>query len=100
MALEVYGVMMHREQERRISENFQTMDFFVDCSEFDRFTGQKYENILKFQVSNSNIDRLDSIKDGDKVKITFRPKGRYYERDGEQRHFQTLEAWKVELVQQ
>lgn len=75
------------------------MDFYVDCSEFDRRTGQKYENILKFQVSNSNIDRLDNIKKGDLIKITFQPQGRIYEKDGEKRQFQTLNAWKVELVE-
>ncbi|WP_392436439.1 DUF3127 domain-containing protein [Cruoricaptor ignavus] len=97
--MEITGFMLNRSEEKRISDTFQTMDFYVDCSEFDRRTGQKYENILKFQLSNSNIDRLDSIKKGDMIKITFRPQGRTYQKDGEKRHFQTLSAWNVELLE-
>lgn len=97
--MEITGFMLNRSEERRISETFQTMDFYADCGEYDRRTGQKYENVLKFQVSNANIDRLDSIKKGDLIKISFQPRGVVYEKEGEKRHFQTLNAWRIELVE-
>lgn len=97
--MEIIGTMLNRSEEKRISDTFQTMEFYVDCSEYDRYNGQRYENILKFQVTNSNIDRLDSIKKGDLVKVHFRPNGRTYEKDGEKRHFQMLNAWNVELME-
>ena len=97
--MEIYGIMLNRSDERRPTENFAIVDFYVDCSEYDRFSGKRYENILRFQVSNSNIDRLDSIKRGDKVKVHFKPQGKKYEKDGEPKHFQSLNAWNIELVQ-
>ncbi len=97
--MEIYGLMLNRSEEKRHSDTFSTMDFYVDCSEFDRFSGRKYDNILKFQVTNSNIDRLDSIKKDDRIKVHFKPQGRTYEKDGEIKHFQTLNAWNVELIE-
>ena len=101
MASEIYGIMLNRSEEKQITETFKVQEFYVDCSEFDRFTGQKkFDNKLKFQVSNTKIDELKKINRGDLIKIQFNPQGREYDKqDGSGKgHAQNLNAWKIEVV--
>lgn len=98
---EIYGIMLNRSEIKQPTESFSVQEFFVDCSEFDRFSGQKkFENKLKFQVSNSKIEELRKVNRGDLIKIFFTPQGREYEKqDGTGKgHAQNLNVWKIEVA--
>ena len=99
--MEIYGLMLNRSEAKQVTDNFTVQEFFLDCSEFDRFTGQKkFDNKLKFQVSNSKIEELKKVNRGDLVKVQFNPQGREYDKqDGSGKgHAQNLNAWKIEVV--
>ena len=99
--MEIYGIMLNRSEIKQPTESFSVQEFFVDCSEFDRFSGQKkFENKLKFQVSNSKIEELRKVNRGDLIKILFTPQGREYEKqDGTGKgHAQNLNVWKIEVT--
>lgn len=100
MANQLIGTITETLEQRQVSQTFHVMDFMFDCSDYDRYTGEKRENIVKLQASNSFIDQILAIPEGTRVKISFAVRGKRYEKDGEQRHFQALSAFKVEALDQ
>ena len=98
--MEIFGIMLNRSEAKQVTDNFTVQEFYLDCSEFDRRTGNKFENKLRFQVSNSRTLELNKVNRGDLVKVQFNPKGREYDKkDGSGKGFsQNLDVWKIEVV--
>lgn len=53
-----------------------------------------YTNYLEFKVIQGHIHKLDNIKEGDVVVVTFSPKGRLWE----DKLFQSLEVYKIDVL--
>ncbi|MDV3901212.1 hypothetical protein CMT89_08410 [Elizabethkingia anophelis] len=99
--MEIKGVFISKSDIREFESGFKVQEFYVDCKRFNQFTGESYENILKFQSSRSGIlDALALAKKGDEVNVTFNPQGRVYDKkDGTGKgHIQNLEVWKIEIL--
>jgi len=55
-----------------------------------------YTQLIKFQMTQNNCDKLDGYNEGDEVKVTFNLRGREYTKDGRTSYFTNLDAWKIE----
>lgn len=94
------GTILKRGEITSKTETFKVQQFYLDSSIYDQFTGEKRENYLKFQLINSNIEALKHFRDGERVKVHFNLKGRFFEHEGEKKHAQDITAWKIERVTQ
>jgi len=73
-----------------ISENFRKRDLIVEYAE-----NPQYPQFIKFEVTQKRCEYLDSLHPGDSVEVTFDVKGRKYEKNGETRYFNSLQAWRI-----
>lgn len=98
--MELVGKIYAKEAKQQKTENFAVQEFVIDSSFFDRETGEKRENFIRFQCTNRNIDELEKVAIGDKVRVSFGINGRYYENEAkEMKHAQNLNAYKFEKMQ-
>jgi len=89
--LKITGKFHEKFPEKQATEKLKTRDFIIEVA------GQ-YPSFPKFQAKNNVCDFLDAFNEGDEVEVSFNLNGRYYTKDGEQRHFTTVEAWKIQKV--
>lgn len=85
------------------SKSFTKRELFLDTTPYDRYTGQRseYESFPKFEFRNANCSKLDNVKFGDIVKVSFDINGRFYtNRDGQQSHMNSIDAFDVEVIRQ
>lgn len=68
----------------------------LDCSRYDHYTGQKFENYPQFEFVSKNTSILDNFNEGDVVEVSFALQGRSYEKDGVQKYFTSIVGYKVE----
>lgn len=95
--MDITGMLLKKSEVKNLTENFSVQEFYLDTSTYHPYTGEKFDNIIKLQVSNNKIASLMPIQPGQRIKVSFSPRGRFYEKDGEKRHIQNLDAWKIEL---
>ena len=55
----------------------------------------QYPQHVTFQVKNSNIAMLQSLQIGQQITVHFNLRGREFVKDGQNKYFNTLEAWKI-----
>ncbi len=94
--MDIIGTMLNKSEIQEFSSGFKTQEFYLDCSTYDQNTGQKYDNILRFQVIGDKISLLTGFNKGQKIKVFFNPKGKLYEKDGKKGQVQNLNVWKIE----
>lgn len=68
----------------------------LDCSRYDQYTGQKFENYPQLEFVSKNTAILDNFNVGDVVEVSFALQGRSYEKDGVQKYFTSIVGYKVE----
>ena len=80
---------------QQISDSFQKREFVVNDA-----SGQYAQTIL-FQALQDRADLLDNFIEGDTVQVTFFLRGREWTnpKDGQVRYFNSLDAWKIEPVE-
>lgn len=72
----------------------------LDCSRYDQYTGQQYENFPQFEFSGQKVSALDGFNVGDLVEVSFALSGRkYIGKDGTERNFTSVVGYKVEHCQ-
>lgn len=68
----------------------------LDCSRYDQYTGQKFENYPQLEFASKNTAILDNFNVGDVVEVSFALQGRSYEKDGVHKYFTSIVGYKVE----
>lgn len=102
--MEIRGKLLKKSDIQQKTDSFRVQEFYLDCSTFDQYTGDKWENILKFQVTNSSIDKLQPFNAGDILKVSFGINGRFFEYEDKETkqtkksHAQNLNAYGFELI--
>lgn len=96
--MEIRGKVLSKGDVVARTEKFKVQEFFLDCSIFDQYTGEKRENIIKLQVINGNIEKFSSVVVGMEVKIHFQINGRFFEWQDKEMHSQNLTAYSWEEV--
>ena len=94
--MELYAQIISIEEMRQMSETFVLREMLLDCSTYEQGTGRRFENILRVQAINAKVDLLNGFKEGERVKVKIYPNGRFYEKDGERKHSQNLNLFKIE----
>lgn len=84
------------ELEGKIKVMFETMTFNSGFTkrEFVVTTDHKYPQDIKMQCVKEKIEILDSVQEGDKVKVSFDLRGNEYK----ERYYVDLQAWRIEKV--
>ena len=96
--MEIRGKVLSKGDVVARTDKFKVQEFYLDCSTFDQYTGEKRENIIKLQVINGNIEKFSSVVVGMEVKIHFQINGRFFEWQDKEMHSQNLNAYSWEEV--
>ena len=74
--------------EQQVSERFRKREFVLEYVE-----NPMYPQYILFQLIQDNVSKLDQIKEGDSVRVTFNIKGRSWTSpQGETMYFNSLYA--------
>ena len=90
MSLTLTGKLHKVGELRQISDTMAVQEFVV----LDDSNAQ-YPQYVTFQVKNSNIAMLQSLQIGQQITVHFNLRGREFVKDGQNKYFNTLEAWKI-----
>lgn len=95
--MEIRGAILDIGPVREISEKFSVQEIYLDTSNYNNMTGEKYENAACVQINNGKVD-VSSFKRGDMVTVKYYLNGRFFERkDGSGTGFmQTLTVTSME----
>lgn len=97
--MKLRGFILAIKPQRVINENFWLQDVYLDCSNYNNLTGEKYPNFTRIQIPNEKAS-LDGLQAGQLVEVEFDIRGRFFERkDGTGTGFmQEVNAFKIEPV--
>ena len=90
MSFQVEGRLHKKFDTAQITDSFKKREFVVEVED------GAYTQIIKFQLTQNNCDKLDPYNEGDQMKVTFNLRGREYNKNGETMYFTNLEAWRLE----
>jgi hypothetical protein len=90
MSFEIEGRLHKKFDVVQITDSFKKREFVVEMED------GAYTQIIKFQLTQNNCDKLEPFNEGDQMKVTFSLRGREYNKDGETMYFTNLEAWRLE----
>lgn len=76
---------------------FLKRSLVLDCSRYDQYTGQKFENFPQVEFAGKNVTLLDNFNQDDLVEVSFALSGRSYIKDNVQKFFTSIIGYKVEL---
>jgi hypothetical protein len=75
-----------------ISEKFSKREFVIE-------TTDQYPQLVMFQLTQDKCNLLDAFKVGNQLEVSFNLRGREWTNpQGETKYFNTLEAWKIEVL--
>ncbi len=88
--LQFQGTVTKINATTQVSEKFKKRTFVLTDG------AASYPNFIEFQVSQKNVDLLDSVNVGDEVEVTFGLKGRNWTNgQGEEKTFNTLDVFRL-----
>lgn len=73
----------------------QKRTIVLDCTTYDRYTGQQMANFPSFEMSGERTKLTDNFKVGDMVEVSFFLSGRQYEKDGKTQYFTSIVAYGI-----
>lgn len=77
--MEITGKLLQKNEVRKITETFSVQEIIADCGYMNQMQEWK-ENIIKFQISNANIEEISKVPDDSVLKFYFFPKGRWFDK--------------------
>ena len=82
------------------SREYRFCEVVIDCSEYNKMTGERYENLVPVIFSGKSLDQLASITPGSRVKVLCHPKGGSFTPPdgGQARRYVKIRAFGIELV--
>ena len=87
--MDIKGKVLKVFPKKQISEKFAKREFVIA-------TEDKYPQQIIIQTTQERCDLLNDISEGDEVQTFINIRGReWISPTGEQRYFNTLEAWKI-----
>ena len=92
MAYEAVGKIYKKMDTVQRTDTFRIRELILETID-----GQ-YTQLIKFQLTQNNCEKLDGYNEGDEVKVTFSLRGREYTKEGRTSYFTNLDAWKLDPV--
>ncbi len=94
MAFEAEGKLHKKFDTQQITDKFKKREFVIEMED------GAYTQVIKFQLTQNNCDKLDPYNEGDMMKVTFSLRGREYTKDGKTSYFTNLDAWRLDKAGQ
>lgn len=92
--MEIKGKLLEIFDEVQISDRFRKREFVVEHVE-----NPQYPEYIKFECVQDKCSMLDNYQVGQEINISFNLKGRKWtDPKGEVKYFNTLQAWRIESV--
>ena len=92
--LTLTGTLKNKSTVKQVSDNFSKIDFVVTDED------TQYPQHVSLQLTQDRTSLLDNVNEGDKITVSFNLRGREWTSpQGEVKYFNTLEAWKIEVVE-
>ncbi|HIG26712.1 MAG TPA: DUF3127 domain-containing protein [Verrucomicrobiales bacterium] len=96
MNFEISGTLVDSFDAVQVSDRFRKREFVIETKEENN--SMEFKELLKFQLTQDRCDLLDPFQVNDEISVSFRLKGRRWERDGKVSYFTNLEAWRLQRV--
>ncbi len=96
MVFELTGKLVEKFATQQMNDNFRKRDFVIEVS--SSFGGNQFNDFIKFQLTQDRCSLLDAYEINDFLKINFNIKGRRWEKDGNISYFNSLDAWRIEKI--
>lgn len=94
--MEVTGQLKLKSDTQKVSDKFKKRDFVLATD-----LSTPYPQFISFQVNQDKCNLLDKFEVGANLKVSFNLRGREYNNPNKgMQYFNTLEAWRIELVSQ
>ena len=90
MAFDVEGRLYKKFDTTQVTDSFKKREFVVEMEDV------AYTQLIKFQLTQANCEKLDPFNENDQLKVTFSLRGREYTKEGRTSYFTNLDAWRVE----
>lgn len=87
--MQLTGILHVKKDTQKVSESFQKRDFVIKIEDAE------YPQYISLQVKQDKCNALDYYNEGDKIEVHFNINGRRWEKDGEVKYFNSLDAWKI-----
>lgn len=88
------GKLIVVNDEKQITDKFVNREFVIE-------TEEQYPQKLSFVLVQQSVDLIDPYEIGQKIQVSFNIKGREWTNpQGEVKYFNSLEAWKIQPLNQ
>ncbi len=91
--MEVTGLLKVKFDTQKVSDKFTKRDFVLTTD-----ASTPYPQQVSFQLTQDKCASIDTLNNGDEIKVHFNLRGREWNGPQGVKYFNTLEAWKVEKV--
>jgi hypothetical protein len=90
----ITGTLKVKYEEQRVSDRFRKRDFVITDN------SSQYPQHIMFQLVQDRCSLIDSFPEGSEIRVFFNLRGREWmpKDGGAVKYFNTIEAWKVEAV--
>lgn len=96
--MEIRGAILAINPVRQISEKFSVQEIYLDTSNYNNITGEKYENATMIQNINSKVS-VENFRRGEMVTAKVYLNGRFFNRkDGSAGFMQGFNLASMEIV--
>ena len=93
MAYEAEGRLYKKFDTAQVTDSFKKREFVLELED------GAYTQLIKFQLTQNNCDKLEPFNEGDMMKINFSLRGREYTKEGRTSYFTNLDAWRLESLE-
>jgi len=91
--MEVTGILKLKNDTQKVSDKFSKREFVLTTE-----ASTPYPQHVSFQLTQDKCSILDTLKEGEEVKVVFNLRGREWNGPDGVKYFNTLEAWKIERI--
>lgn len=92
--MDITGILKVKEEAQQVSDKFRKREFVLTDN------SSQYPQHISFQLTQDKCGLIDAIAVGSTIKVHFNLRGREWTSPkNEVKYFNTLEAWRVEVVQ-
>ena len=95
-SFDVSGKLIEKYDVQQITDTFKKREFVVECPK--EINGNTYFDYLKFQLTQDRVGLIETMNEGDMIKVHFNLRGSKYtsKKDGSTGYITNLEAWRLE----
>lgn len=94
MAFEIEGKLYKKFETNQVTDSFKKREFVLEVED------GAYTQLIKFQLTQNNCEKLDPYNENEQLKVTFSLRGREYTKEGRTSYFTNLDAWRLDKAGQ